>query len=203
MPAVTTSVSAGSASSAAPRGAAAAFVLLVSLAAAAYFVALGLGRAAEGQAPLAGRLLEVRTPAQPAPDFVLESLTGDSVSLESLRGKTVFINFWATWCPPCIEEMPSLDALYEELKDEPDFAFLAISTDEGWDPVRKHFGSEPPAYPVLLDASGDLARRYGTTKFPETYVVRDGQIVGYVIGPRDWSTWYAATWLRGLLGSAS
>src|SRR5204863_8336957 len=101
-------------------------------------------------------------------------------------GKVVFINFWATWCPPCVEEMPSLVRLHAKLKDDPRFALLAVSTDDGWEPVQKFFGGKPPAMTVLLDPKGTIAHEYGTTKFPETYIVVGGKVRGFILGPRDW-----------------
>ena len=74
-----------------------------------------------------------------APDFTVQD-ADRKISLRDLRGKIVVLNFWATWCPPCVEEMPSLLRLQAKLKDDPRFVLLAVSTDEGWEPVRKFFG---------------------------------------------------------------
>ncbi len=152
---------------------------------------------------LAGKLLEVKLKNDIPYDFELRTLAGKTVSLKELRNKTVFLNFWATWCPPCIEEMPSLRRLYQRLVDHPNFVFLAVSTDDDWGVVQRFFEREPANFPVLLDAKGGLARRYGTSKFPETYVIDHGRLVGHIIGPRDWDKWYAEAWLRGLLEQRS
>lgn len=183
-----------------PPGWAVLSLLLLALGGAGFFVSEGLHAAGEADERLAATLLEV-VPRSGAPiDFELKDMSGRPVKLSSFRGKTVFLNFWATWCPPCVEEMPSMRRLYANLADHPDFVFLAVSTDEGWDEVRAFFEKEPAPFPVLLDAGGTVARAYGTTKFPETYVIRDGKLLGHIIGPRDWDRWFAEDWLREVLG---
>lgn len=177
----------------------AAAILALTVAVSGWFAFEGATDAAVGRERLARTLLEV-TPRNSAPvDFELTTLDGERVRLSDLRGKTVFLNFWATWCPPCVEEMPSLRRLYERLSGHPDFVFLAVSTDEEWAAVRRFFEREPAPFSVLLDPKGEIARRYGTTKFPETYVIRDGEVLGHIIGPRDWDHWYAEAWLREVL----
>lgn len=166
---------------------------------AAGFALQGLRDAQGGAERLAATLLDVKERAQPPVDFELKTLDGRTVKLSSLAGKTVFLNFWATWCPPCVEEMPSLRRFHAKLQNHPDFVFLAVSTDEEWGVVRRFFEREPAPFPVLLDPKGQIAKSYGTTKFPETYVIRDGKVLGHVIGPRDWDEWYAESWLQELL----
>lgn len=182
-----------------PRFATLAFAALA-VAGVGYFVAQGFldSKVAEGQ--LAETLLRVEVRDEAPKPFELKGLDGKDISIAKLQGKVVFLNFWATWCPPCVEEMPSMHRLREKLADDDRFVMLAISADEDWAPVRKFFKGEPPPFSVLLDAGGDLAKKYGTEKFPETYVVVDGKLVGYIVGPRDWDTWYAEAYLRSLLG---
>jgi thiol-disulfide isomerase/thioredoxin len=177
-------------------------VLLVALALVAfgYFVALGLRDAGHGRGRLAGQLLRADLRDQMPIRFELEDLNGKKVSLDDYRDKVVFLNFWATWCPPCVEEWPSMVRLHERMKRDPRFVMLAVSADEGWDPVRKFLaGRPPPQYPVLLDASGKIAHQYGTTMFPETYIVVRGNVVGFIEGPRDWDKWFADEYLKALL----
>lgn len=145
--------------------------------------------------------------AEQAMDPALRSLwplkfaTPDGATLAMARftGRPLLLNFWATWCPPCIEEMPSMIRLNDKLAKDPRFVLLAVSADESWEPVRKFFGEQAPRFTVLLDAKGELARKYGTTMFPETYVVKGGKIVGFIEGPRKWDEWYAEQYLRELL----
>jgi cytochrome c biogenesis protein CcmG/thiol:disulfide interchange protein DsbE len=123
-----------------------------------------------------------------APEFHLKTLDGGSVNLADLRGKVVMVHFWATWCPPCVEEMPTIDKLYRTLTGK-DLMILAVSVDEGGEgAVRSFIQQNKLGLPVLLDPGGDVARLYGTYKFPETYIVdRQGVVRFKAIGPRDWT----------------
>jgi thiol-disulfide isomerase/thioredoxin len=173
-----------------------ALLLAATFAGFAYFVVQGVVEAREGNGKLAGKLLRIEDRRNAPVPFNLEALTGGKVSLDQFRDKTVFLNFWATWCPPCIEEMPSMLRLGERMKNDPNFVMLAVSADDTWDPVRKFFAKGSPPFTVLLDAKGEIAKQYGTTMFPETYIVENGRIVAFIEGPRDWDKWYAEEYLR-------
>jgi cytochrome c biogenesis protein CcmG/thiol:disulfide interchange protein DsbE len=123
-----------------------------------------------------------------APEFRLQAMDGSSVNLSDFRGKVVMVHFWATWCPPCVEELPTLDKLYRTVVDK-DFQLLAVSVDEGGAPAVAAFLKKNGLnLPVLLDPDRTIAGLYGTYKFPETYIVDRQGVVRYkVIGPRDWS----------------
>jgi peroxiredoxin len=124
-----------------------------------------------------------------APDFELPDLRGRVHRLSDLRGKVVFLNLWATWCPPCRMEMPAMETLYHRLKHL-DFAMLAVSEDEGGAAVVAPFVSELGlSFPVLLDPAGRLSTRYGVTGYPETFIIdRHGQVVNHIIGPAEWES---------------
>ena len=171
-------------------------ILIAMLVGCGYFLWEGFAEAAYGKGRLARKLLRVQDRNEAPLPFSLEGWDGARVtSDERFRNRVVFVNFWATWCPPCVEEMPSMLRLKAKMADDPRFEMIAISTDDGWSPVRKFFKATPP-FEVLLDEEGDLARQYGTEKFPETYIVVDGRLVGHIVGPRDWDTWYAEAYLR-------
>jgi peroxiredoxin len=122
-----------------------------------------------------------------APDFTLRDYAGREVQLSSLRGRVVLLNFWATWCGTCVVEMGALDELAREERGK-DFTLLAVSVDDNWDVVRKFF-SGGTALTVLLDTPRATPKRYGTEKFPETFLIdRDGKIRYYVISDRKWSS---------------
>lgn len=122
----------------------------------------------------------------PAPDFSLERLDGDAVTLSALRGKVVLVNFWATWCEPCEAEMPAMERLYRELAPE-GFELLAVSVDDGPEPVRVFRDRMGLSFPILLDASKATAEAYQTFRFPESLLLdRRGVVVERYIGGRDW-----------------
>ena len=126
---------------------------------------------------------------KPAPDFTLNDLSGRPVQLSSLRGKVVLVNFWATWCPPCREEVPSLVRMNQALQGKP-FQLLAVSIDEGGKgAVTDFFKKGGVTLPALLDTDGAVSRRYGTTGVPETFVIdTKGVIMKKVVGAMDWSS---------------
>jgi peroxiredoxin len=122
-----------------------------------------------------------------APDFALSTLKGDSVRLADLRGKVVFLNFWATWCPPCREEMPFMVALYQRLKERR-FEMLAVSIDtKGEAAVGPFVEKYALPFPVLLDPDSKIYKLYGLTGIPETFIIdQNGVIHMKIIGPQNW-----------------
>jgi peroxiredoxin len=124
-----------------------------------------------------------------APNFTLKGLDGRMVSLSDHKGKVILLNIWATWCPPCVAEAPSLDKLYKIMKDE-DFELMAVSIDEGGKKAVEEFmKSKNLTFPVLLDPDGRVARLYRTTGVPESFIIRkDGTIDNKVEGAVDWTS---------------
>jgi peroxiredoxin len=135
-----------------------------------------------------------------APNFTFPGLDGKMVSLTDYRGKVVFLNIWATWCPPCRKEMPSMEKLYQQLKGE-DFEILAVSVDTAGATVVGPFMKKYKlSFPALLDTRGTVQNIYGTTGLPESFIVgRKGIIEKIVIGPTDWSTPETVRFFRNLL----
>jgi peroxiredoxin len=136
----------------------------------------------------------------PAPDFVFPGLDGKTVRLADYRGKVVFLNIWATWCPPCREEMPSMERLYKELKRE-DFEILAVSIDaSGAKTVAPFMKELHLSFPVLFDPAGTTKSLYGTTGVPESFIIdRKGRIEKIIIGPMDWATPVVVRFFRDLI----
>jgi cytochrome c biogenesis protein CcmG/thiol:disulfide interchange protein DsbE len=124
-----------------------------------------------------------------APDFSFPDLEGKNVSLSDFRGKVVLLNIWATWCRPCVEEMPSIERLYNQFKDD-DFVVLAVSIDikgkKVVDPFMKLYNL---SFKALLDTKGAIRNAYQTTGVPESYIIdKNGIILEKVIGSIDWSS---------------
>jgi len=124
-----------------------------------------------------------------AADFKLEKLDGTTVSLDSLRGKVVFLNVWATWCEPCREEMPSMQTLYDDFKANKDFVMLAVSQDvKGRAAVAPYVAKNGYQFTILLDPENQIMDTYSISGVPETFIIdRKGQIVAHHMGAFDWS----------------
>lgn len=127
-------------------------------------------------------------PAQgAAPAFALKDHQNKTVSLADFRGKVVFVNFWASWCGPCREEMPSLADLAKQM-DPRDTVFLEVSVDDDWNAVDGFLGQTAQPFKVLLDQDKKVSDSYGTHVYPESYVIGpDGKLVYKIVGARDWS----------------
>jgi thiol-disulfide isomerase/thioredoxin len=122
----------------------------------------------------------------PARPIVLPKRGGGTFDLQQARGKLTLVNFWATWCEPCRQEMPSLARLAAQLEPQ-SFELVAVSVDDAWDPIEKFFEGKATPYTVALDKGGRTSLSYGTSKFPETYVVdAEGNVKLKFIGARDW-----------------
>lgn len=135
-------------------------------------------------------------PGSPAPHFEAETFDGGTASIDDFRGRVVLLNVWATWCPPCVYEMPSMQRLYDEL-DEDDFEIVAVSVDArgGQAGPLGYRGGDPEAFadslnlefPILWDPQGTILRDYEIVGLPESYLIgRDGLIYRKVSGPTEW-----------------
>jgi cytochrome c biogenesis protein CcmG, thiol:disulfide interchange protein DsbE len=135
-----------------------------------------------------------------APGFRLPSLAGGEVDLASQRGKVVVLNFWATWCPPCVAEMPSLERLHRSLSAE-GVAVVTVSTDEDEAELRRFVAQRSLTLPVLKDPGGRVAAgQYRTTGYPETFVLdRKGRVLQHVVGPAEWDSAERLAYLRRAL----
>jgi peroxiredoxin len=130
------------------------------------------------------------------PDFDLPDLLGKKVSLRSLRGRPVLVSFFATWCPPCVEEAPSLETLAERLGDKA--TVVVVSVDEDLDALKK-FYAQGMRFTVVRDESRRIPTSFGTLKFPETFLIDPAGKIRYAfINQRDWSVPEAAACIEGL-----
>lgn len=133
--------------------------------------------------PQASAALGLGSGSEPAPSFRLETLAGDSIDLDDLRGQVVLVNFWASWCAPCRIEMPGFERVYRARRDD-GFVIVGIATDR-WaeDRVREFVREHDITYPILL-ATGEVVRAYGgVTALPESFLIdREGRIRHRVVG---------------------
>jgi peroxiredoxin len=134
-----------------------------------------------------------------AQNFALKNLNGNVVHLEDYRGKVIFLNFWTTWCPACLVEMPSMEKLYREFKNK-DFVILAVDMQEDSETVRKFKERFKLSFPILLDEDGFVATYYGVRGIPATYFIdRAGYIYAAAMGARDWASEDAFLLIKHLL----
>jgi cytochrome c biogenesis protein CcmG, thiol:disulfide interchange protein DsbE len=136
----------------------------------------------------------------PAPDVVVNGLNGASLQLSSLKGKVVLLNFWATWCPPCREEIPSLIKLNKAMAGKP-FQMVAVSIDEGGKPaIDAFFRTSGFTLPAYTDPDGRAAKAYGITGVPETFIIdKNGLFLKKIIGPLEWDSSEVVTYLEDLM----
>jgi peroxiredoxin len=135
----------------------------------------------------------------PAKDFTLKDYAGRPISLSAYRGRVVFLNFWATWCPPCRDEMDSMDRLARSLSKRDDFVMLAVSEDKAWDDVRQFFPRGTPMT-ILMDEDFRVGHSYGTEKLPETYLIdKQGNVRQYIINKRQWDSPQAVACIESFL----
>jgi thiol-disulfide isomerase/thioredoxin len=131
--------------------------------------------------------LKQLTQPLPAPDFKLQDMDGKLHTLKEYKGKVVLINFWATWCPPCIREMPSLEKLYQKLRGQP-FIMLAINQWEDEERVFEFMGQLEviPTFPILFDPQSKVSAAFGVQGLPSSYIIdKQGRIVYRAKGGRD------------------
>ena len=144
------------------------------------------------------RIYDVQ-PGDRAPEFVLADDQGIGVSLDDYKGKYVLLNFWATWCAPCVQEIPSLNQTYQQFEDK-GFVVLAISIDEDEDQYRNFIADARVSFPTVRDPERTVSGRYGTTKYPESYLIDpDGEVLRKYVGAEDWSRPEIVNYLRSLL----
>lgn len=130
------------------------------------------------------------TPLPPAVGFELQDQYGNTHRLEDYKGKTIFLNFWATWCPPCRAEMPDIQKLYETYDREGDEALIVLGVaapqmgqEKSEEEIKAFLEENGYTYPVLMDDTGELFYRYGIQAFPTTFMIdRDGNVFGYISG---------------------
>lgn len=145
-------------------------------------------------------LLDSPTAPVPALDFSSKTLDGKPVRLSDFKGQVVLVNFWATWCVPCLLEMPALDRLNRKMAGQP-FKLLAINQAEERGRVQKFAQAHDYSFDVVLDPIGEIGSNYGANRLPMTYIIdRKGMVIRRAIGPRQWDSPEAIQLFERLMG---
>ena len=140
---------------------------------------------------------------KPAPTFTLKGYDGNSVDIAARKGKVVLINFWATWCPTCREEMPSLQRFHAAMKAEPSLVVYCVPSNNKPSDVRDYMSKNGMTLPMLNDPDSEAAAAYGITGVPETYILdKKGILRRKIIGPIDFDTPEAYAFFKALLAEA-
>lgn len=118
-----------------------------------------------------------------APDFNLKDQYGVTHSLENYKGKVIFLNFWATWCPPCKKEMPDIENIYKEYgENKKDVVILGVNSEKE-NEVKKFLKDKGYTFPIVIDENSEVMRKYFIQAFPTSFVIdKEGNVYGYVMG---------------------
>ena len=124
-----------------------------------------------------------------APELPIFDRAGTKTNLAAQKDQLTIVHFWATWCPPCIEEIPALTKFWQQYKKRGDIALFTVSVDKSWQNVDDFLKKTPSDLPLYHDPGEATARRFGTTQYPETYIVnKAGRVLFRVQGAVDWSS---------------
>jgi peroxiredoxin len=135
-----------------------------------------------------------------AADFALKDTNEKTVSLSSLKGNVVLINFWATWCPPCRGEMPSLNKLYREYRSR-GLVVVAVSTDRSASSVRDFLSKHPVDFPVLMDSDSKVSRQFKVFSLPTTFLLdKNGAVLQRFLGEEEWDSTAIRSKIKTTLG---
>lgn len=134
-----------------------------------------------------------------APVFDLTGANGTGLRLEDYRGKYVLLNFWATYCVPCVEELPSLNAIYDDMREK-GMVVLGVSVDADEEAYQRFLTAHRVTFPTARDPEWSVAIRYGTSKIPETYLIdREGTVIRKYVGAENWRRPEIVNYLQSLL----
>jgi DsbE subfamily thiol:disulfide oxidoreductase len=127
-------------------------------------------------------------------------MTGRKLTLGDLKNKVLFVNFWASWCPPCKEEMPSIESFSKDMQGNDKFQIITILYKDPYQDGTAYMKQNGYTFPVYSDSNGLVARNFGVTGVPETYVIdKKGILKKRVLGPAEWNTPEAKNFINSLL----
>ncbi len=134
-----------------------------------------------------------------APAFSLPLLSGGEAGPHTYKGKVIILNFWASWCPPCRREMPSMERLYRDYKDK-GLVILGVNDMESEEDVRGFYDEYMLSFPTVLDRDGKVFTRYGVLAIPTSFIIdREGRLIGKAFGPREWDGEHARALIQELI----
>ena len=140
---------------------------------------------------------------QRAPDFTLPAFDRGPLSLHEFGRHVVVLNFWATWCPPCVEETPGLEKFAEQMRSQ-GVDVVGVSVDEDVEALQTFAAQQHLSFPIARDPDRSIANRYGTFKFPETYIIdQEGRVAEKLIGAVDWQDPRLITFVQELARGGS
>ncbi len=114
--------------------------------------------------------------------------SGKKIDLSKAKGRILIIHFWATWCPPCVEEIPALSRFWDKYRDRSDISLYAISVDKDWKTIDAFSAKNPNRLPIFRDPDSHTSQRFGSTQYPETYITnRNGRVLYRVQGAIGWN----------------
>ncbi len=131
---------------------------------------------------------EIAAVGKPAPMFELMDADGNMWKLSDLRGKIVFLNFWATWCTTCKSEMPYKESLFRQMQGQP-FQMLGVLFRDNPSNLPEYYRTQPVSMPTLISPGNEMAKLYGITGVPETFIIdKNGIVREKIVGPGDWDS---------------
>ena len=133
-----------------------------------------------------------------APEFSIKTDTGEQVTPGQFGGKILVLNFWATWCPPCIQEIPSLSQFQKRFAKS-GVKVVAISIDKNRSKYQNFLQRVRVSFDTAWDPAGDISERYGTFQIPETYIIKNGKVMKKYAESKDWSDSDVTNYVKGLL----
>ena len=132
-------------------------------------------------------------------EVLLEDVNGTEIDIADFRGNIVFLNFWATWCPSCVTEMPSMENLHRKFKEK-DLAVVAVSVQDSVTAVKQFFKRNQLTFTALLDSAGKTVPGFGIRAIPTTFLLdKSGRIFGRIMGPREWDSRESVAMFQHLL----
>ncbi|MEE8435286.1 MAG: TlpA disulfide reductase family protein [bacterium] len=160
--------------------------------------------AAQATGPVPGEkrlLLDTPSKLVAAFDVQIKTIAGKTYRLKDLKGQVVFLNFWATWCVPCLREMPSMERLKRKMKGKA-FRMLAVNFDEPIERIRQFTKGKGFTFEIVLDPGGSIGEKYNAERLPLTYIIgRKGNIVRRAIGAREWDKALVVKMLEHMIGA--